>query len=257
MRLRFGNREFAPRAGFAVLTVAAIALFVSLGTWQLDRAREKRALVDSFQRGADATVELGAGVAFDALPRYQHVRAAGQYLPDRQVLIDNMPSQAGKPGYRVLTPLRVAGAADRLLLVDRGWVPLGASRDSLPDVQVSAVARTVSGRLDVLPAPGVRVGEAGVAGDAGWPRVLNFPREADLERALGEPVEARILLLDPAAPDGYERAWRPALQFGPERHYGYAVQWFAFGAVALILFVALNLRRTDAGGTSATDSIDP
>lgn len=239
-----------------MLTVAAIGVFVSLGTWQLDRAREKRTLVASFQRGADSTVELGAGVEFDALPRYQHVRAAGQYLPERQVLIDNMPSQAGRPGYRVLTPLRVAGS-DRLLLVDRGWVPLGASRDTLPDVRVSTAARSVWGRLDVPPAPGVRVGEAGVAGDAGWPRVLNFPREADFERALGEPVEGRILLLDPAAPDGYERAWRPALQFGPERHYGYAVQWFAFAAVALILFIALNLRRIDAGGTSPTDSIVP
>lgn len=253
MSLRFGNREFAPPAWAALLTLAAVALFVSLGSWQVGRAHEKQTLVESFQRGATTNVDLGADVAFDTLPRYQHVRAAGQYEPGRQVLIDNMPSSTGKPGYRVLTPLRRAESA-RLLLVDRGWVPLGPAREALPDVQVAASTRTVSGRLDGLPAPGVRVGEAGVPGDTQWPRVLNFPRQADLERALGEPVEARILLLDPAEPDGYERAWRPAMQFGPERHYGYAVQWFAFAVVALVIFVSLNLRRLDAGTPTETDS---
>jgi cytochrome oxidase assembly protein ShyY1 len=87
--------------------------------------------------------------------------------------------------------------------------------------------------------------------------VLNFPQQADLERALGEPVEARIVLLDPAQPDGYERAWRPAMQFGPERHYGYAVQWFAFAVVALVIFISLSLRRVDAGPSSTSDNIAP
>src|SRR5512139_1487051 len=256
MSLRFGNREFAPRAWAFLLTLAGMSLFVALGSWQLGRAHEKQALVDSFMRGADTSVDLGPGVAFDALPRYQHVRVAGQYEPGRQVLIDNMPSQAGKPGYRVLTPLRRAESA-RLLLVDRGWVPLGASREALPDVQVAASTRTVSGRLDGLPAPGVRVGEAGVLGDTHWPRVLYFPRQTDLERALGEPVEDRILLLDPSQPDGYERAWRPAMQFGPERHYGYAVQWFAFAIVALVIFVSLSLRRFNDTATTETDSNAP
>ena len=50
------------------------------------------------------------------------------------------------------------------------------------------------------------------------------------------------MLLDPGAPDGFERDWRPALGFGPERHLGYAVQWFAFALVAVVMLIALNLR---------------
>lgn len=256
MSLRIANREFAPRAWTVLLTGVAMAVFISLGSWQLERGREKQALVQAFQQGKQSSVELAEGVAFDDLPRYQHVRATGSYEPGRQVLLDNMPSQAGKPGYRVLTPLRRTGS-DRLLLVDRGWVPLGASRATLPEVAVAADVRAVWGRLDSLPAPGVRVGEAGTPGDANWPRVLNFPQQADLERALGNPVESRILLLDPAATDGFERAWRPAMRFGPERHYGYAVQWFAFAIVALVIFIALNLRRVGAGAASTTDSTAP
>jgi surfeit locus 1 family protein len=164
-----------------------------------------------------------------------------------------MPSQAGSPGFRVLTPFRREGS-ERLLLVDRGWVPLGATRQDLPQVLVSPEFRAVSGRLDTLPAPGVRVGDAGVAGDTNWPRVLNFPQQQDIEKVLGGKVESRIVLLDPAAPNGYERVWRPAMQFGPERHLAYAIQWFALALAALVIFIALSLRRLPGTAPAPTDS---
>lgn len=250
MRLRVGNRVFAPRAWGALLACALLAAFVALGSWQLGRGREKQAMVDAFARGTGSSVVLSGGASVDALPRYQHVRAEGRFLPDRQVLLDNMPSSTGKPGFRVLTPFERTDGG-RLLLVDRGWVPLGATRAELPAVTVDTATRTVAGRLDELPAPGVRVGEAGVTGDARWPRVLNFPRLEDVERVLGSAVEPRIVLLDGGLPDGYERAWRPALRFGPERHLGYAVQWFALALATLVVFLALSLRpaRADSGAT--------
>ena len=254
MSLRIANREFAPRAWGVVLTAAALAAFVALGWWQVGRAREKQAMIESFQRGSQSSVQLEGNATVDGLPRYQDVRAEGRYDPAHQILIDNMPSQTGQPGFRVLTPLRREGS-DRLLLVDRGWVPLGATRQDLPTVIVATDVRAVSGRLDTLPAPGVRVGDAGVAGDTSWPRVLNFPRQPDLEQTLGAKVEARIVLLDPSAPDGYERAWRPAMQYGPERHLGYAIQWFAFALIAFVIFIALSLRRVPDAASTATDSI--
>lgn len=253
MSLRIANREFAPRPWAVLLTVALLAACVALGWWQLGRAREKQAMIESFQRGTQSSIELKGDVTVDELPRYQHVRAEGRYQPAHQILIDNMPSQVGRPGYRVLTPFQREGG-ERLLLIDRGWVPLGATRQDLPPVFVSPEFRAVSGRLDTLPAPGVRVGDAGVAGDRSWPRVLNFPRQQDLEQALGAKVEARIVLLDPAAPNGYERVWRPAMQSGPERHLGYAIQWFALAIVALIIFFALSLRRLPGAAPAATDS---
>jgi surfeit locus 1 family protein len=78
--------------------------------------------------------------------------------------------------------------------------------------------------------------------------VLLFPTEADVESALGVDVESRIILLDPGAADGFERQWRPALGFGPERHLGYAIQWFAFALVTVALFISLNLRQAGASG---------
>lgn len=241
MSLKIGNRSFAPRAWAVVLTAALLAVFVSLGWWQVGRAREKQAMMESFARGTQTSVVL-TGVGVDELPRYQHISAQGHYEPERQVLLDNMPSSTGQPGYRVLTPFR-RGAGDKVLLVDRGWLPLGVSREQLPIVFVDPKPRTVAGRLDALPVPGIRVGEAQAPGATGWPRVLNFPTQADVEAVLGEPVESRILLLDASNPDGYQRVWRPSLSVPPERHLGYAIQWFALALALLVIFVALSLKR--------------
>jgi surfeit locus 1 family protein len=240
MSWRFGNRVFAPRGWGIAVTALLLTAFVSLGYWQIDRYREKRAMVESFAAGSESPVELAAqDVA--ALPRYQHVRVRGAYDPARQVLLDNMPSATGRPGYRVLTPLRRPGS-DVLLMVDRGWVPLGATREDLPDVSVRPDEREVSGKLDELPAPGLRLGDAAAPGSTSWPRVLNFPTRPELEAVLAAPVEPRVLLLDAGAADGFEREWRPAMRFGPERHLGYAIQWFALALTLTVIFVALSLR---------------
>lgn len=241
MTLRIGQRLFAPPAWAVVLTALALAGFVSLGAWQLGRAQLKQQRIDAFLEAGRQTVDAD-GLRFDDLARYQRVSLRGRYDAGRQILLDNMPSASGHPGYRVLTPLERADGRGRVL-VDRGWVPLGSSRAVLPDLEVATAEREVSGLLDVLPEPGLRVGPAVNPGETGWPRVMLFPTERDVETALGRDVESRIVLLDPEQPDGFERAWRPSLGFAPERHLGYAVQWFAFALVAAILFVALNLRH--------------
>jgi len=244
MSLRIGNRLFAPPVWGVVLAALGLAAFVALGSWQLGRAGEKQALRDAFTAGGEQTVDA-TGLRFDGLDRYQRVRLRGSYDAARQILLDNMPSASGRPGYRVLTPLDRADGRG-WVLVDRGWVPLGATREALPVVAVDTREREVSGILDVLPIPGLRVGPAAAPDDASWPRVLLFPTEADVESALDADVEPRIILLDAGQPNGFERQWRPSLGFGPERHLGYAVQWFAFALVTVVLFIALNLRRVGA-----------
>lgn len=250
MSLTVGNRTFSPRPWAVAATALLLAAFVSLGWWQLGRGREKQAMIDAFARGTETSVVL-AGVTVDELPRYQHVSVEGHYDPARQVLLDNMPSSTGRPGFRVLAPFRRDGGG-KLLLVDRGWVPLGVTREELPVVYVDPKPRTVVGRLDALPVPGLRVGPAQAEGATGWPRVMNFPTQADLEAALGEPVESRIVLLDASNPDGFQRVWRPSVGFGPERHLGYAIQWFALAIALVVIFVALSLKRVLSDGSPST-----
>jgi surfeit locus 1 family protein len=55
---------------------------------------------------------------------------------------------------------------------------------------------------------------------------------------------APVLLMDADSGPGYLRDWHPP-GLPPERHYAYAVQWWAFALLALGLLVGLNLKRRD------------
>jgi surfeit locus 1 family protein len=239
--IRFANRRFAPSLVGTGLAIVGIAIFLQLGFWQLQRAEQKELLQSSYERGQETTVTLTAANA-NTLPRYQRVQAQGRYLSERQILLDNMPSTEGRPGYRVLTPFELD--AGGLILIDRGWIPMGDRRTDLPQLHVAGNRREISGRLDELPRPGLRMGES-IDQSAGWPRVLNFPEHATIERALGMAVAERIVLLDASHPDGFQRVWHAVARVGPERHIGYAVQWFAFALVAIAIYFIVSLRRTD------------
>jgi len=231
--LNFRSRRFVLRPIATAVTAGAVFLFVLLGNWQLGRAAERRALDQDFSAAGPALPLPPAGIA---VSRYRRVAAHGSYDSAHQFLLDNM-SEAGRAGVHVLTPLLLADGS--AILVDRGWAPFGATRDSLPDVAVPAVSRTVAGRLDELPRPGIEL--AAPAG-RGWPRLTSYPKMPELAAALGRELRPQRILLDPREPDGFVRNWNLA-GMTAERHLGYAIQWFAFAATAVAIWFALGLRR--------------
>jgi surfeit locus 1 family protein len=75
--------------------------------------------------------------------------------------------------------------------------------------------------------------------------LLNYPTLAELRALYGEKLLPRIVLLDAVESDGFERNWSARYNFsdfGPDRHIGYAVQWFglALGLLIIYLFVSLK-----------------
>jgi surfeit locus 1 family protein len=222
------------------LTVLAVLAFLDLGRWQWHRAEQKRALAAAFHAG-DSGVQPLAGHSSAALPRYAQVRAQGRYDGEHQFLLDNM-SHDGQPGYEVLTPLVLEDG--RTLIVNRGWVPLTASRRQLPVITIDlSVELSPAGKLDALPVAGIALGHVPPESGPQWPKLTSFPTMPDLSTALGRPLEAQQLLLNPGEPLGYLRDWKPNTSFGPERHISYAVQWWAFAALALGLYVTLNWHK--------------
>lgn len=223
---------------FGLLVLAA--LFTALGAWQVRRAETSRATFAQFASGTADEALASLPRELDEAVRFQRVTIDGEYVEKPQFLLDNMLHE-GAAGFDVLTALRVRGSEQRVV-VNRGWVPAG-DRTVLPDVAVDTGTRTVSGRLERLPRPGLRLGaETPDHGDALV--VVQFPTRDELARRLGAPVFDYQVLLEPTAEDGYVRDWQ-APGMAPERHLAYAGQWWvlSLGALAVAIVIAVKTVR--------------
>lgn len=200
--------SFRPRAWAIALAAAACAAGIALGNWQSRRAEEKR------QPAPRVTVE-------------------GEFLPRYTVYLDNK-MRRGTAGYEVVTPLKLRGSSSHVL-VNRGWIEAGKTREVLPEVPTPAGEVRVEGfalerlpKLLLLEAPKGKLRQTldidGYAAETGLrlePRVIE--QHSDLR-------------------DGLARDWPPRAA-GVEKHKGYALQWYLLAALAVILLVVLSFRK--------------
>ena len=239
--VRLRGFVFKPALLPSIAALLVLLLLLALGFWQLDRARQKEDLKSAFTFSSmQPSVPLSALDPGDSASRYRRVTVSGHYDSNHQILLDNQIYQ-GQPGYHVFTPLkRSHGLA---ILVNRGWVPLGESRQHLPVIEVTGASLGIEGHLAQPANPGLRLGEP-MAGQTTWPMVVQYLDLAAVTKQLGYPVLPAVLNLDPRSQHGYERHWQLNFTgFGPERHRGYAVQWFALALTLIIIYLVVNTRR--------------
>ncbi len=233
-----GDKRLALRPLPTLIVTLLTALLLWLGTWQLGRADEKRALLAAFEAAPEPLP--WQALAVDA-PRYTPVALRGEYDAERQVLLDTM-SHEGRPGYHVLTPFRLTDG--RLVAVNRGWRAWDGPRDALPPLPAPRGVVYIEGRVSPFFQPGMRLAGGNELEAAAWPRLAVFPEPAEVSRWLGEDIDPRMVLLAPEAPGGFVRAWRPA-QIPPSRHVGYAVQWYSLAAALVVLFLIASRRSRE------------
>lgn len=220
-------------------TMIVCAIGISLGNWQLRRADEKLALQQDMLARANFDPLNANTMASNAMPeQFRRVTADGEFLPDWAVYLENRPLH-GKSGFYLLMPLRLAGSQQTVLVL-RGWFP----RDALDPT-----------RLAVVPVPVAPVHVEGkVRHSAGKLMQLGEPVElrpgaivqnaevADFERASKLPLHTFIIEQTNDTGDGLVRDW-PLPSTGVDTHHGYAFQWFALSAAALIFFLVTGFRR--------------
>lgn len=210
-----------------------------LGTWQLQRAQVKEQMLAERRAASKAeAVDLSRAAKPQRLYG-ERVVASGRYLGTRQLLLDNQVWE-GRAGYRVWTPLKLPDG--RLVLVDRGWIPMGSDRAHPPRPKSPTGQRQVHGLLRNWPEPGMRLEDADACAERDWPRVLNYPRYTQVACQYRASVVDGLLLLEEDADGGFPRDWGD-VGLPPTRHIGYAVQWFALAAAVLVIFVVVNVRR--------------
>jgi surfeit locus 1 family protein len=196
-----------------------------LGNWQVQRAGEKSELQQLIEAGADAR-PVSAVSLVD--PReWLAVDMRGEWRDEATIYLDNRPYQ-GRPGYQVLTPLRLGDGAG-WVLVNRGWIAQGANRSVLPKVAAEG-------------------GTVGIEGKVRWPernpftlaahaadgRLWQYIDLADYRDWSGLSVRDWIVYQTSASNDGLVRDW-PRPDAGIDRHRGYAFQWYALAGLSFVL----------------------
>lgn len=227
-------------------TLAAIffaALGLYLGNWQLNRAAHKEALQSAMHAQANQTplnnlqvrdlAAAGRMQAPDVL--YRPARLHGRWLPEHTVYLDNRQMQA-QVGFFVLTPLRLQPEG-LVIMVQRGWVGRNFThREELPAIQTPSGEVDIDGDIALAPSKLYEPGQAGVG-------VIRQNLDLDQYRTqTGLPLEAFTVRELGAPSQGLRRQW-PQINFGTEKHYGYAIQWFALSALIVALYVWFEFFR--------------
>jgi surfeit locus 1 family protein len=225
--------SFRPRAWAFIAAAAACAAGIALGNWQAGRAAEKRALGAELERSLHApAVELPATPVAPETFVLKRVAARGRFVEEHTIYLDNK-LRRGRPGYEVVTPLRLDGMH---VLVNRGWVPAGRTRETLPDMPVPRGEVRVEGlALARLP----RVLEPGAPARGKLRPSLDL---AAFESETGLRLQPLVIEQHSPSADGLVREW-PRPELGAEKHAAYALQWYALSGLAVVLFVVLSFSR--------------
>ena len=208
--------SFRPRLWAIALALAACAAGIALGNWQSRRADEKRATAADLEK--------------------KRVSLPGVFRPELTVFLDNK-IRNHRVGYEVITPLRLeAKDAGEHVLVNRGWIEAGRTRDVLPAVST----------------PSGEVGIEGVALER-LPRLLTLASKGKVRQSLdieefaketGLRLQRRVIEQHSSTDDGLLRDW-PRPDAGAEKNAAYSFQWYSLAALAIVLAIVLSFRKDE------------
>ena len=222
----------------SLATVFFAGLGIFLGFWQLDRAAQKEAMQAAIQSQTgkatlDQQVLLSVNDVNGVL--YQPVRLRGNWVPQSTVYLDNRQMD-GKVGFFVLTPFRLEGS-DKVIMVQRGWAQRNfEKREIVPLIETPTGMVQIEGHIALAPSKLYEPGQS-------TPQLIR--QNLDIEAFRGE---TGLLLLDFTVrqtglpSEGLRRDW-PAVNFGIDKHYGYAFQWFGLSALVIALYLWFQIFR--------------
>jgi surfeit locus 1 family protein len=221
--------------------LAAGAVLIGLGLWQLQRLAWKEALI--------AKIDARSTMPPEPLPPpgdwqklnpdaydYRHVEAQGTFAHDKEVLVFHGQGFSRKgfasPGYLVLTPLRLASGA--YVIVNRGFVAenvkdktMRAEGEIAGRVTVTGLMRPPESRNMFTPPDDPGTGRyftrdpALIAAAFGLDQVAPFSIDAD----------------DLPMPGGWPKGGTTEIDI-PNNHLSYAMTWFGLAGALFAVFGA-------------------
>ncbi len=243
LKLRVGQWAFAPTLWPTLAALIFFVLTLSLGNWQSNRADTKRALQARYDAAVrEAPIHVGNTLVDRDSVLYRKLEVEGVFDDAHTILLDNRVLN-GVAGYHVLTPLRIDGGP-LAILVNRGWVATGRSREQVPAPPTPAGRVRLEG---MAVDPHTRYVELAPTTPQGrvWQN-LDFARYAATSGLELQPV---LLLQTSSLPDGLQRNW-PRPDTGVDTHVSYAFQWYSLAATLTALWLIMNVKRCRDGSAN-------
>lgn len=226
-------KPFRPGLAPTVVVLLLLPVLVSLGFWQLGRGAEKTRLLAEWDARRLAEPVAASQLLLLAEPGYRRVLLRGEFDAEHSVLLDNR-TRDGQVGVELLQPFHDQ-ASGQWLLLNRGWLPW-------PDRRTPPAFDTphqpVNVQAWVYVPPGATFQLQADASQPGWPELVTAVQPEAVWAQLGRDGYAHELRLEPG-PAAYRLEW-PLVSISPEKHLGYAVQWFAMSLTLVVLYLYLG-----------------
>lgn len=226
-------KRFRPGLAPSLVVLLLLPILVALGFWQLSRGEQKRELLASYaERRAAEPLSVHELLSVQD-PAFRRVRLHGHFDTEHSLLLDNRQHD-GQVGVELLQPFQDQASGNWLLL-NRGWLPWPDRRT--PPV-FSTPEQPVSLDAWVYVAPGATFQLHADPAGARWPRLVTAVEPGKLWSELGRSGFAYEVRQE-SGPGAYLTQW-PVVAMGPEKHLGYAVQWFAMALALFALYLYLG-----------------
>lgn len=227
---------------FYLLAALLCLAFFSLGRWQLARAQWKQQRLDAVAAVLkEKRPQSLALLSKDSQIELAWAAGRGHFLATPALLLDNQRrgKQVGVQVYRVFQP-----DAGQALLVNLGWLPVPGNR-MMPNVEKISGSYQLNGLLLAPPSPGLAIGPAYVKSNQDYWLLTRMSLD-ELSADLHMPLASRVLRLNPELPIGYARDLDILPNtLPPEKHRGYAVQWFGLCVAIIVLTLVLSFRKKE------------
>lgn len=213
---------------FVIFAVVMAAICIRLGIWQVGRLAERRAQNAALAAQLDAPpVRWQDALRDSASARFRRVQLTGRYDYSRELVLTSR-GMHGAPGVHVLTPLIVDSGPP--ILVNRGWAYAADGMSADLRKWHEGDSASVDGYVDAF------VPVRGMVSTVTQPRGVRYLERDSIEAHLGERIAPflvvqRLGAVQSDTLDHLIRVELPPLDEGS--HESYAIQWFAFAAIAL------------------------
>lgn len=246
--------KFLLRPSWIALVVGvlafAFACFYLLSPWQFGRNAERTAQNDAIQQSLSAAPRplnsvLPVGVAPSTQTEWSRVTITGTYLPEDEV-VARLRTVQGQPAFEVLTPMRTTDG--QIVLVDRGYLAPGEHMTVPPYAAAPAGIVQVDARVrqDETDA---KNRDAFADASTGGKLQSYVVDSRVVARSSGLSIRSGYFQLEQNQPGVINALPLPQLDSGP--FFSYALQWIAFGVMAIAGLGYFTVRELKPGGVLA------